>query len=312
MFDYRFLTKGRSLFFIIALSMALGGGLISPARAQEEGAKPEETAAPAAEAEKANAEKTPAANQGGAGDLLITPTRVVLDDKHRSADVTLANRGSKETTFRISLVKMRMLDDGRYEDVDDKNPAKPDENFADDVARYSPHQVTLKPGETQAVKFAMKGIGNMKPGEYRSHVLFRGEPDMSQGTDIEQTTGNDKKISVRLIPVYGITIPLIVRHGDLSVTAAIPEASVKGGKLNLTITRKGTESLFGDVEVKTGDKVVGLVRGIAVYVPNEKRTVQMDLTPPEGMSLAGKELSVVYREREEDGGKVLAEMKVRD
>ena len=48
-----------------------------------------------------------------------------------------------------------------------------------------------------------------------------------------------------------------------------------------------------------------------MFVPNGKRTVQVELAPPEGVDIAGAPLSAVYREREEDGGKVLAETKVR-
>jgi hypothetical protein len=259
-----------------------------------------------------DAEKKEAADKGGgAGDLMITTTRVVLDDKKRSTDVTLINRGTKEATYRVILKKMRMLEDGKYEDIDDKHPPQPGEAFADDVIRYSPRQVTLKPGESQLVKFAMKGVGNIAAGEYRSHVLFQGNPEESQGTNIEQQSSDNKKISVRLVPIYGISIPIIVRHGDLTATATLGGASVKDKKLQVTIARQGTKSLYGDFVVSYGNTVVGQMRGVAVFVPNEKRIVQFDLNPPEGESVSGKELTVIYREREEDGGKVLAETKVK-
>ena len=293
----------------LAFALVLGGVLFValPAHAQNDAAADK----PAVESPQAGAEKKEAEAQGGLGDLLITSTRVVLDDKKRFSDVTLINHGSKEATYRVILKHMRMLDNGTYEEVDDKHPAKPSENFADDVVRYSPRQVTLKPGESQSVKFTVRALQNVQPGEYRSHVLFQGNPDTSKGSDIEQTTTDNKSISVHLTPIYGISIPLIVRHGELNATATLTSASVSGKKLNVTIERQGTRSVFGDITVTKGETVVGQMRGLSVFVPNDKRAVQVDLTPPDDISISGSELTVTYREREEDGGKVLAETKVR-
>src|ERR1043166_5118300 len=142
-----------------------------------------------------------AADEGGAGDLLIAPTRIVLDDKKGAREISLNNRGSKEAPFRISLQRMRMLENGNYEEAAD---AKPGEAYADDVIRFSPRQVVLKPGEAQSVKFAVKDLSKLPAGEYRIHAMFRGNPDMSKGTDIEQTTADNKQITVRLIPIYGV------------------------------------------------------------------------------------------------------------
>jgi P pilus assembly chaperone PapD len=250
-------------------------------------------------------DKAPVASQGGAGDLMIAPTRVVLDDKKRSADITLNNRGQKEATYRISLVRMRMLENGDYEKVTEP---KAGEAYADDVIRYSPRQVTLKPGQSQTVKFAVKNLGSVAAGEYRVHAMFRGNPDESKGTNIEQTTTDNDKISVRLIPVYGVTIPVIVRHGDVSATASISSAQKQGKKVVVTLNRQGSRSLFGDVVVTNKSGVaVGQVRGIAVYVPNSKRVVQVALD--EEADLSG--LSASFRERTDEGGKVLAEAAVR-
>jgi hypothetical protein len=293
--------------FCIAFSPARAAQLmnVNDAETVEDGAGNAPEAAENTEAAPAEdkAAATSMEGKGGAGDLMIAPTRVVLDDKKRSADITLNNRGMKEATFRVSLVRMRMLENGDYEKVEEP---KAGEAYADDVIRYSPRQVTLKPGQSQTVKFAVKNLSSIAPGEYRVHAMFRGNPDESKGTDIEQTTTDNDKIAVRLIPVYGVTIPVIVRHGDLNATASISSAQKQGKKVVVTLNRQGSRSLYGDVVVtnKSGE-TVGQVRGISVFVPNAKRVVHVEL---EG---DGEGLSASFRERADEGGKVLAEAQVR-
>jgi P pilus assembly chaperone PapD len=298
-----------AVIFCVAFTPARAAQLMNTSGSETVEESSENAPAAAENAEAAPAEDKAAeksmVGKGGAGDLMIAPTRVVLDDKRRSADITLNNRGEKEATFRISLVRMRMLENGEYQKVED---TKPGEAYADEVIRYSPRQVTLKPGQSQTVKFAVKNLSNVAPGEYRVHAMFRGNPDESKGTDIEQTTTDNDKIAVRLIPVYGVTIPVIVRHGDLNATASISSAQKQGKKVVVTLSRQGNRSLFGDVVVtnKSG-ATVGEVRGISVFVPNAKRVVQVELND----EADGSGLSASFRERADEGGKVLAEAQVR-
>ena len=54
-----------------------------------------------------------------AGDLMIAPTRVVLEGRERTAVVNLVNRGDQEATYRISLKNMAMKEDGSYENIEE-------------------------------------------------------------------------------------------------------------------------------------------------------------------------------------------------
>ena len=49
-----------------------------------------------------------------AGDLLVAPTRVILDGS-RGTEVILNNIGSEPATYRVSLELRRMLPDGSLE-----------------------------------------------------------------------------------------------------------------------------------------------------------------------------------------------------
>jgi P pilus assembly chaperone PapD len=87
------------------------------------------------------------------GDLLITPRRVVFEGSKRSMDLNLANTGKDTATYAISLMQIRMKEDGGFETITDPDPGQ---RFADRFIRFFPRSVTLGPNEAQAVKIKLK------------------------------------------------------------------------------------------------------------------------------------------------------------
>ena len=69
------------------------------------------------------------------GDLLITPRRVVFEGSKRSMDLNLANTGKDTATYAISLVQIRMLEDGGFETITSPDPGQ---QFADRYLRFFP------------------------------------------------------------------------------------------------------------------------------------------------------------------------------
>lgn len=258
------------------------------------------------------------ASAQGVGDLMVTPTRIVLEGRERTAEVTLLNQGTERATYRITFRRMRMTETGKLEEITD---TAPEGMYADEFVRYSPRQVDLQPGESQVVRLLVRKPPDLRPGEYRSHLLFRAVPPEDAGADIEQLQGEGDGISIRLIPVFGISIPVIVRHGALEAAANVTDIVVhpasspgESPMLDAIIERMGDESLYGDLQVEfmrdSGGKVeVGQLRGVAVYTPLGYRLVQMKLSPPEGVQLRGGHLRVAYH-ASDDSETVLAEAEV--
>ena len=260
------------------------------------------------------------AGQGQSG-LQVIPTRIVFEGRKRSAQVNLINQGTKAATYRVSFKNMRMKEDGSYEDV---KGALPDEKFAEDLIRYSPRQVVVPPGESQTVRLMLRKKRDLPAGEHRSHMLFRAIPPKNTGEDIESLAGGKGEISIQLIPIFGLTIPVIVRHGKGTATAAMgdlkinePENPGDSSTISLSINRQGERSVFGDMIArfkpeKDGEELeVGRVNGIAVFTPNKKRIVNFNLTPPEGVELKRGNLHVVYRQGQAEGDKIFAEKQLR-
>lgn len=255
----------------------------------------------------------PEVSAQGSGDLVVAPTRVVFEGRTRSAQLALANRGADAATYRISVINMRMDENGQLTQI-----AEPEEGqkFADRLFRYSPRQVTLEPGASQAIRILLRKPKDLPPGEYRSHLMMRGVPD-DAGQSVETATTPDGQISVNLIPVFGIAIPIIVRNGNLEHAAAIsnmqyvpPKEADQLSSIRFNIERTGDRSTFGDLTATVNDGgnevVLAQVMRLAVYTPNKDRTVEMPLRVPDGVSLNGKTINLIYRTTPEEGAKTLA------
>ena len=244
-----------------------------------------------------------------AGDLLVAPTRVILDGK-RGTQVILNNVGSEEMTYRISLEIKRMAEDGRLEDIDPAATTEA-EKAALALVRYAPRRVTLPPNQPQSIRIGLNPADTLPDGEYRVHMLFRAIPKTQAVTDEAGT--NDLKI--QLIPLYGITIPIIVRKGELAATAALANARMgrdeDGPVLEVEASRKGNRSIYGEFRVsKPGQsKPIIVQKGIAIYPEIAKRKVDLPLSDEEAAAIRGSEVIIAYHDTPENGGGMIAELR---
>ena len=240
------------------------------------------------------------------GDLLVAPTRVILDGS-RGTEVILSNIGSEEATYRIGLELRRMTENGRLVPVE-KIEANDTEEAALGMIRYAPRRITLPPGQPQAVRLAARPGADLPDGEYRVHMSFKAIPRPRSVTDDQPQSDG---VSIQLIPIYGVTIPIIVRHGRVEAQVAINQPSIvqgeKGPELALTITRAGDSSTYGELRItKPGmDEPVALLRGVAIYPEVGKRDVRIQLTQEQASAMTGQ-LRFEYREMPEAGGGLIA------
>src|ERR1700722_7793293 len=108
------------------------------------------------------------------GNLLLLPGRVIFEGAKRYEELNLANTGKDTARYVISLMHIRMKEDGGFEEIDQPDSG---ERFADRYIRFFPHSVVLGPEESQVVKIQLTKINELLPGEYRSHLYFRAIPD---------------------------------------------------------------------------------------------------------------------------------------
>ena len=241
------------------------------------------------------------------GDLLVAPTRVILDGR-RGTEVILSNIGSEEATYRIELVLRRMAPDGTLVDVETVD-ANDKESAALEMIRYAPRRITLPPGQPQAVRLAARAGPDLPEGEYRAHLSFRAIPQAKKVTEAVQETA--RGISFQLTPIYAITIPVIVRHGRLEAQVAIHNPKVvqgaKGSELHLNLSRLGESSTYGELRVipQGSSKPIYMVRGVAIYSELQNRSLNLPLSPEQAAAMKGP-MRFEYRAMPENGGDLIA------
>lgn len=260
----------------------------------------------------------PLANAGS--NLLVTPTRVVFENRTRSAQVTLMNQGDEEGNFRISFVRQDMTEDGKFVPVKEGTAGM----FSDEMIRYSPRQVTLAPGQSQVIRLLLRKPRNLEQGEYRSHMLFQALPNPKKSNVKQLTSKQGKGITVELVPIVGISIPVIVRHGNLSSGLSLSEVKVikeenrrVKNSVSVLMTRSGTGSVYGDFKAiftpaNGKPLVIGQAVGVAVYTPNKTRRFRIPLQIPPNFELSNGQLHITFTEsgKSPDSG-LMAEIKTQ-
>ena len=242
----------------------------------------------------------------GVGDLLVAPTRIVLDGR-KGTELVLNNIGDEPATYRISVEFRRMTPQGDLEDVSEPTA---EQKAAEEMLVYAPRRVTLAPRQPQSIRIAARAPQGLPDGEYRVHMLFRAIPP---ATPVAAASGEQPRgLQLKLIPVYGVTIPVIVRLGNLEAKAGIANVKLedKDGKraVGLDLTRSGSRSTFGEVRVlKAGVKdPVALAKGVAVYTEIGSRHVTVPIAETVTTPLTGP-VTVQYVETFSDGAEVIAE-----
>lgn len=242
--------------------------------------------------------------QAGVGDLLVAPTRVVLDGR-RGTEIILNNIGEDVATYRVTAELRRMSPEGKLVDVDAPNDK---EKAAQDMVLFAPRKVTLPPNQPQAIRLSARAPAGLPDGEYRVHMLFRAIPAPEPVAAAKKVEG----VAFQLRPIYGVTIPVIVRLGNLQAKAALSNVRkvVSDGKpaIALDISRAGNRSTFGEIRVlKAGvEKPIAMVSGIAVYTELDQRSVTIPIDPAH-LAHASGQIRVEYVEPTDTGPVTLAE-----
>ncbi|MEN8169273.1 MAG: molecular chaperone [Pseudomonadota bacterium] len=241
--------------------------------------------------------------------LMVTPSRIVFEDRTRTAQVTLLNTGDETGSFRIKFIRQQMTKNGQFVEV------KADEKgmFSDPMLRYSPRQISLPPGQSQVIRLMLRKPRNLEKGEYRSHLLFQSIPKSSKSGLESAIKSEQKGITVEIVPVVGISIPAIVRHGKLESSLTLDNARIipaddanPTARISVDMNRSGNQSVYGDFRAiftpsdGGAPMTIALVNGVAVYTPNALRKFSIPLRIPQGITLENGNVRVIFLESGKD------------
>lgn len=243
--------------------------------------------------------------------LMIKPSRVVLDERTRSAEVTLLNSSSRTKEYHIEWQEKRQTTSGSYIDIDTGDNPFPASRFI----RHSPRKVTIEAGKYQRIKLRLKLPGNTPPGEYRSHLLMRVVNDVTQA-DFDENKKDGQTLNI--IPLLSFSIPVMVRVGSLDTETEITSIAVKNVKnkkqLQVNVSHNGMHSSFGNLfaYMKVGNgKVtkIGEKHSIALFRETKNRITNIPITVPE--IPPGAIVQVLYQGEDEFEGQILGKAAIR-
>lgn len=276
----------------------------------------------------APAEQAPLTSVGV--NLNITPKRLTFDRNTRSATVYIYNQGTTAATFDISVVDRVMLPTGEIRPLADlaEDPAmKPYTDrlhSARTLVLATPRRATLAPGKGQTIRIrATQPSGETaNAAEYRSHLTVTTIPPRSTGLTAEEAASvRPDQLSFRVQSVFGLSIPVIIRPGEIDARAAIENPSIdfadlspdgvaaarRTALLNFDIVRSGANSLFGNIEIRSNDpgqrEPLGLARGIGVYPEIDRRSIRI---PLQRAPRPGEQLDIVFIDDDAKPGSVIA------
>ncbi len=243
---------------------------------------------------------------------MVTPVRVVFENSKLKDDLNITNIGQDSASFLVSFVHYRMMPDGSFQVLEKGDSL----TSADKYLRLFPRKVRLGPNESQTLRLQCRKPAGMKEGEYRTHLFFRAEKD-------DTPLGLDKKkidstqMSVRITAIFGISIPVIIRNGNLKAENTLSEIQLKAktdstSVLSCKINRNGNRSSYGNIKIdfspENGQKTeLAYAKGIGVYPEITSRDFSIILHWPAGLKSRSGKLLVRYTLPDEEGGTLLAQ-----
>ena len=253
------------------------------------------------------------------GDLIVFPKRIVFEGSQKMHTLNLANTGEQKAKYTISFVQIRMKEDGGFENITEPDSGQ---YFADPHLRIFPRTVTLEPKESQLIKIQLRKAKLINEGEYRSHIYIRSIPNKAPlSNDRNELNEDSSEVVVRLVPIYGITLPVLIRVGKSLTDVNLSNLSFEMindtiPTLNMTINRTGNISVYGDINVdhisSNGDITkVGNIQGVAVYTPNELRKCVYQLNKIDNLDYHKGKLQITYSSRREDKDSKLIKEELR-
>lgn len=217
--------------------------------------------------------------------FLVTPTRAACGGAERSVTVTVMNRDTQAHVFRLELENRRVTADGALEPLTDPTP---EDRTATNLIRLSTRQLTLGAQASGVVRVLCRAPANAEPGEYRSHLVVRQLPDIEPEP---QLVPEFEGVSIQITPIYGISMPIMVRSGATSARVSLVSAiQVRADLIQVSIASEGNRSAFVNIKVmRAGDRAgepVIEARGVPLYLPMTRRDFELPLNEAQRAAIA--------------------------
>jgi len=208
--------------------------------------------------------------------LQVFPTKIKLSTRTKVATVTIRNKSTFKTTYKLSAVYYKQSFDGQMMKVEDPGASG---HSIIEFLRFSPRRITLAPNDEQVVRFMVRKTASLSTGDYRAHIRF--EPIKKED---ESGSGRDNLVMMKIDARIAINVPIIYTHGNVDGKIDLKNFSISknkdGNYFNVVMKKEGAIFPFGTFKVfRVGHKkeeMVAIVNGVSSYIPERRFTFKME------------------------------------
>lgn len=221
--------------------------------------------------------------------LRITLKRIIFEEGRRAEVITIINNTADPQTYRLGWSHFRMS-------MDKGLTAVPDDQLTGDIkpvvdmVRFAPRRFTVAPGSSQQVRMMLRMPADLPDGEYRSHFSVQPEADVEKdrAKAIKRNKAHGSSGGVSMTMLAGVTMPVIVRKGNLTADVSLVDFDAVGSggfiTTQFSLMRSGDRSVYGDLyftcNPEGGSYPLKELRGIAIYTEVEQRNFSFRIEKP--------------------------------
>lgn len=211
--------------------------------------------------------------------LNVPLKRIVFDNNYTSETLDIENTSDHEQVYSAHFLHYEMRENKGLHQISKDKPVE-NVRWADDLIDFTPKELIVPPKSSRKLKLFLKFGPYIKEGEYRTHIQIK------EMTSDKENKEDVKGAHLKMKP--GVVMPVFIRWGDLKASVEIVKAQFvksdeedKPDRMNVTLKREGTRSIYGDFEVfctASAERfLVKKARGFAMYTENEQRDMSFKL-----------------------------------
>ena len=240
-----------------------------------------------------------------AGSFLLAPTRLFFEGSTRAQELTIMNQSDKVQTYRLRLEDRRLRENGEYDVITDLT----DPLIASPMLRLSVRQIVIPGRSSATVRVLLRKPAGLSGGEVRSHLIVTELPIVNP--PILNPEGAEG-LSVSISTVFGISIPVLVRTGELvarvsGVTATrVPVLDhPEHENVEIKVDVAANRSMFIDLRListrQRRAEPIAASKSFAIYAPLTGRSITINLTAEQTVKLRAGNVVLQYQEVNRDG-----------
>jgi len=254
----------------------------------------------------------------GAG-ILVFPTKIVINERQRSFELTLKNNGTARGLYRLELVDFVKDKNGAMKELPKGEQSS---NSAQKMIRISPRRSVIDNGSVQNIRLVVRKPKDLSDGEYRSHLkVTLAENNVDSYGRPPSKKNNGSAFGVLVKPRINVVLPILLLEGETFFEVKLDNPKLvfedQHAYLNLTLLRSGNKTAVGNLKVmhvspSGSETILKFHTGLAVYHPYPSNNVKIDLKVPDSVDLLSGKLIISYLDRDnEDGDVVLAKTELQ-